>query len=70
MHTGKMYMAGRADAFKECHDLITKLMDSKEDCLTRQEADGTVRAYYSTDMLETYRMSLELLIGACSEETN
>ena len=68
MHTGKMYTTGRMDALKECHDLVTKLMDSNEDCITRQENDGALHKYYSVDMLETYRLSLELLIGACQEE--
>lgn len=68
MHTGKMYTTGRMDAFKECHDLITKLMDERTDCIRRQDSNGDIHEYYPVEVLETCRLSLELLIAACAED--
>ena len=54
MHSGKKYEAGKQDAFKECFDLLSKLMNEKEGFISKVGSDGVVHEYMPVDTIRAY----------------
>jgi hypothetical protein len=54
---GKAYEKGRREAFKECYDLFSKLMEKKEGFVTHVK-DGEAIEYCPCDDLKLLRLSL------------
>lgn len=63
MHTGKMYNAGREDAFKECFNLIAKLCKDKDGIVNFVGSDGKPREYVPLDVIRAYGFTLLALSG-------
>jgi hypothetical protein len=63
MHTGKMYNAGREDAFEECFDLIAKLCKDKDGIVNFVDSDGKPREYVPLDVIRAYGFTLLALSG-------
>lgn len=63
MHTGKMYNAGREDAFKECYSLIAKLCKDKNGIVNFVDSDGKPREYVALDVIRAYGFTLLALSG-------
>ena len=63
MHTGKMYNAGREDAFKECFHLIAKLCKDKESIVKFVGSDGEPTEYIPLDIIRAYGFTLLALSG-------
>lgn len=63
MHTGKMYNAGREDAFKECFNLIAKLCKDKDGIVNFVDSDGKPREYVPLDVIRAYGFTLLALSG-------
>ena len=63
MHTGKMYNAGREDAFKECFNLIAKLCKDKDGIVNFVDSDGKPREYIPLDVIRAYGFTLLALSG-------
>lgn len=63
MHTGKMYEAGRADAFKECFNAITNIVKDKDDIVKFVGSDGKPTEYIPLDVIRAYGFTLLALSG-------
>ena len=63
MHTGKMYNAGREDAFKECFNLIAKLCKDKDGVVKFVDSEGKPREYVPLDVIRAYGFTLLALSG-------
>lgn len=67
MHSGKMYEAGKQDAFKECFDLLSKLMNEREGFITKVGSDGVIHDYMPVDTVRAYAY---VLLGLSEPESN
>lgn len=63
MHSGKLYEAGRADAFKECFNTITNLVKDKEGVIKHVGEDGLIHEYLPLDVVRAYGFTLLALSG-------
>lgn len=63
MHTGKLYEAGRVDAFKECFNAITNIVKDKEGVVNFVGSDGKPTEYLPLDVIRAYGLTLLALSG-------
>lgn len=63
MHTGKLYEAGRTDAFKECFDAISNIVKDKEGVVKFVGPNGEPTEYLPLDVIRAYGLTLLALSG-------
>lgn len=63
MHTGKLYEAGRTDAFKECFDAISNIVKDKEGVVKFVGPTGEPTEYLPLDIIRAYGLTLLALSG-------
>ena len=63
MHSGKLYEAGRSDAFKECFNTITNIVKDKEGVIKHVNEYGKVQEYVPLDVIRAYGFTLLALSG-------
>lgn len=63
MHTGKLYEAGRTDAFKECFDAISNIVKDKEGVVKFVGPTGEPTEYLPLDVIRAYGLTLLALSG-------
>ena len=58
MHSGKMYEAGKADAYKECYRLLQSIMTEKEGFIKKTNTDGLTIEYCPDYILRALGLTL------------
>lgn len=63
MHTGKLYEAGRTEAFKECFNAISNIVKDKEGIVKFVGPNGEPTEYLPLDVIRAYGLTLLALSG-------
>ncbi len=63
MHTGKLYDAGRTEAFKECFNAISNIVKDKEGVVKFIGPTGEPTEYLPLDVIRAYGLTLLALSG-------